>query len=129
MYSLGQIHFDEICHRSCHTPYVYIYTYIYIHVYLYSLGQVHLDEILLDLRWHANVTAWAAVRRVTHGAAFMPSVQIKFQVCTCPGVSSCAPVYMNLCMYAYTYIHVYIYTYIHTLTHRGAFMPSVQSTF
>jgi len=92
---------------------IYIHTCIYMHVSLYSLGQVHLDEILLDLRWHANVTAWAAVWRVTHGAAFMSSAQIKFQVCTCPEVSSCAPVYMNI--YVCMHIHIYIYTYMHSL--------------
>mmetsp|Transcript_96443 Transcript_96443/g.155600 ORF Transcript_96443/g.155600 Transcript_96443/m.155600 type:complete len:206 (+) Transcript_96443:10-627(+) len=45
-------------------------------------------EILLDMRWHANVTAWAAIWRVLHGTAFMPSVQIKFQLycCICTSV-------------------------------------------
>jgi hypothetical protein len=51
-----------------------------------SVGDVHLDEILLDLRMHSNVTAWAALWRVLHGTAYMPATQIKFQfygiICT-----------------------------------------------
>jgi hypothetical protein len=43
------------------------------------LGDLHLDAILLDLRSHSNVTAWAALWRVLHGSAFAPAVQIKFQ--------------------------------------------------
>ena len=44
-----------------------------------SLGHVHIDDILLDLRRHENVTAWAALWRVLHGSNFAPAVQIKFQ--------------------------------------------------
>jgi hypothetical protein len=51
-----------------------------------SVGSLHLDEILLDLRSHSNITAWAALWRVLHGTAFMPGTQIKFQfyglICT-----------------------------------------------
>ena len=44
-----------------------------------DLGDLHLDQILLDLRSHSNVTAWAALWRVLHGRAFGPAVQVKFQ--------------------------------------------------
>ena len=44
-----------------------------------SLGDVHIEDILLDLRRHENVTAWAALWRVLHGRNFVPAVQIKFQ--------------------------------------------------
>ena len=51
-----------------------------------GVGSLHLDEILLDLRSHSNITAWAALWRVLHGTAFMPATQIKFQfyglICT-----------------------------------------------
>jgi hypothetical protein len=43
-----------------------------------GVGDVQLDELLLDLRSHSNVTAWATLWRVLHGTAYMSATQIKF---------------------------------------------------